>query len=80
MGGEVSEEQIIAADPQFYLMTVADATGKIPAKAVLQYRSAIPVLRSGLYRHWKNWMARPKLQYLTAYQQKQVLALYQQYL
>lgn len=77
MGGEVSEEQIIAADPQFYLMTVADweNTRKGSASVPLGYTGsaerAVPAL--------EKLMARPKLQYLTAYQQKQVLALYQQY-
>ncbi|MGJ5647212.1 ABC transporter substrate-binding protein [Morganella morganii] len=77
MGGEVSEEQIIAADPQFYLMTVADweNTRKGSASVPLGYTGsaerAVPAL--------EKLMSRPKLQYLTAYQQKQVLALYQQY-
>ena len=77
MGGEVNEEQIIAADPQFYLMTVADweSTRKGSVSVPLGYTGseerAVPAL--------EKLMARPKLQHLTAYQQKQVLALYQQY-
>lgn len=77
MGGEVSEEQIIAADPQFYLMTVADweSTRKGSASVPLGYTGsaarAIPAL--------EKLMARPKLQHLSAYQEKRVLALYQQY-
>jgi len=77
MGGEVNEEQIIAADPQFYLMTVADweNTRKGSVSVPLGYTGsaerAVPAL--------EKLMSRSKLQYLTAYQQKQVLALYQQY-
>lgn len=77
MGGEINEEQLIHSDPDYYLMTAADwdSTRKGSASVPLGYTGDKTKSQARLAK----LMARPKLHSLTAYKNKQVLALYQQY-
>lgn len=77
MGGEINEEQLIHSDPNYYLMTAADwdSTRKGSSSVPLGYTGDKAKSQARLTK----LMERPKLRSLSAYQNKQVLALYQQY-
>ena len=77
MGGEINEEQLIHSNPDYYLMTAADwdTTRKGSASVPLGYTGDKAKSQARLIK----LMERPKLRSLAAYQNKQVLALYQQY-
>ncbi|MFD1091693.1 ABC transporter substrate-binding protein [Providencia vermicola] len=77
MGGEINEEQLIHSNPDYYLMTAADwdSTRKGSASVPLGYTGDKAKSQARLIK----LMERPKLRSLAAYQNKQVLALYQQY-
>ncbi len=77
MGGEINEEQLIHSNPDYYLMTAADwdSTRKGSSSVPLGYTGDKAKSQARLTK----LMERPKLRSLSAYQNKQVLALYQQY-
>ncbi len=77
MGGEINEEQLIHSNPEYYLMTAADwdSTRKGSSSVPLGYTGDKAKSQARLTK----LMERPKLRSLSAYQNKQVLALYQQY-
>ncbi len=77
MGGEINEEQLIHSNPDYYLMTAADwdSTRKGSSSVPLGYMGDKAKSQARLTK----LMERPKLRSLSAYQNKQVLALYQQY-
>jgi len=77
MGGEINEEQLIHSNPDYYLMTAADwdSTRKGSSSVPLGYTGDKAKSQARLTK----LMERPKLRSLAAYQNKQVLALYQQY-
>lgn len=77
MGGEINEEQLIHSNPDYYLMTAADwdSTRKGSVSVPLGYTGDKAKSQARL----SKLMERPKLRSLTAFQNKQVLALYQQY-
>lgn len=77
MGGEINEEQLIHSNPEYYLMTAADwdSTRKGSSSVPLGYTGEKAKSQARLTK----LMERPKLRSLAAYQNKQVLALYQQY-
>lgn len=77
MGGEINEEQLIHSNPEYYLMTAADwdSTRKGSSSVPLGYTGDKAKSQARLTK----LMERPKLRSLAAYQNKQVLALYQQY-
>lgn len=77
MGGEINEEQLIHSNPDYYLMTAADwdSTRKGSSSVPLGYTGDKAKSQARLTK----LMERPKLRSLTAFQNKQVLALYQQY-
>lgn len=77
MGGEINEEQLIHSNPDYYLMTAADwdSTRKGSSSVPLGYTADKAKSQARLTK----LMERPKLRSLSAYQNKQVLALYQQY-
>ncbi len=73
---EISEEQLIHSNPDYYLMTAADwdSTRKGSASKPLGYTGINKVFSPAC-----KLMDRPKFRSLSAYKNKQVLALYQQY-
>ncbi len=77
MGGEISEEQLIHSNPDYYLMTAADwdSTRKGSASVPLGYTGD----KQKSLARLNKLMERPKFRSLSAYKNKQVLALYQQY-
>lgn len=77
MGGEISEEQLIHSNPDYYLMTAADwdSTRKGSASVPLGYTGD----KQKSLARLNKLMERPKFRSLAAFQNKQVLALYQQY-
>ena len=77
MGGEINEEQLIHSNPYYYLMTAADwdSTRKGSASVPLGYTGEKQKSQDRL----AALLERPKLRPLEAFQNKRVLALYQQY-
>ncbi|KAA1194927.1 ABC transporter substrate-binding protein [Photorhabdus heterorhabditis] len=77
MGGEVSEEQLIVSNPEFYLMTTADWDKVLPESlsVPLGYTGNLKQSQERL----EKLLTRPKLSVLRAFREKRVIALYHQY-
>ncbi|MCW2254917.1 iron complex transport system substrate-binding protein [Providencia alcalifaciens] len=77
MGGEISEEQLLHSNPDYYLITSADwdKTRKGSSSIPLGYTGEQQKVQERL----DKLLERSKLRPLDAFKNKQVLALYQQY-
>ncbi|WP_340614553.1 ABC transporter substrate-binding protein [Xenorhabdus thailandensis] len=77
MGGKINEEQLLATNPDYYLMTVADWD------TVHSNSQSVPLGYTGELatseKRFQKLLSRPKLKILKSYREKRVMAIYHQY-